>query len=306
MKSQVKISIAFFLNLFFSIFEFLGGLFTGSVSILSDSIHDFGDATSIGISLFLEKLSLKKPNNRYTYGYIGFSILGAIITSSILLFGSGIMIFKAVERIISPIAIDYDNMLIFAIIGVVINLFATILTHSKTSLNQKAVNLHMLEDAFGWIAVLISAIVIKITRLYIIDSIISILISIFIIVQAIKLLIQCFQMLLAKVPKNIDIDDLQSSIKELDGVLDVHHVHVWQLNEQNVFATMHVVKSGSNNAIKNDIRKKCLEFNINHLTIELEEINEVCKMHTCELNTSNDHHHCHGHNHDHYKSHHHD
>lgn len=305
MKSKVKISIAFFLNLFFAIFEFFGGIITGSVSILSDSIHDFGDATSIGISLFLEKLSVKKPNKKYTYGYIGFSILGAIITSSILLFGSGIMIFRAVERIISPIAIDYNNMLILAIIGVVINLLATILTHSKTSLNQKAVSLHMLEDAFGWIAVLISAIVIKITHLYIIDSIISILVSIFIVIQAIKLLIKCFQMLLAKVPKNIDIDNLETSIKEIKGVVDVHHVHVWQLNEQNIFATMHIVKSDADSIIKDNIRKKCLELNINHVTIELEEINEDCKMTMCELNTSNEISHCHGHTHEHCKGHHH-
>ena len=161
MKTEKNILIAFLLNISFSLFELIGGMFTNSVAIVSDAIHDFGDSISIGISYFLEKKSKKKPDNKYTYGYTRYSILGAIITNSILITGSILVIINAVERIINPTEINYDGMIIFAVFGVIINFFAAQFTKEGDSLNQKAVNLHMLEDVLGWIVVLIGAIVIQ-------------------------------------------------------------------------------------------------------------------------------------------------
>ena len=114
MKSQRNILIAFLLNLFFSILEFFGGLLTNSISIISDSIHDFGDSLSIGISYILEKKSKKKPDNIYTYGYMRFSILGAIITNTILIIGSLFVIINSIKRIVKPVTINYNGMLIIA------------------------------------------------------------------------------------------------------------------------------------------------------------------------------------------------
>ena len=114
-KSESNILIAFILNLFFSVFEFLGGIFTNSIAIISDSIHDLGDAISIGISYFLEKKSKKKPDNKYTYGYIRYSTLGALITNVILIVGSVLVIYSAVERFINPVEINYNGMIVFAI-----------------------------------------------------------------------------------------------------------------------------------------------------------------------------------------------
>ena len=190
MKTKRNIFIAFILNLSFSIFELVGGFLTGSVSIFSDAIHDFGDATSIGASYFLEKLSNKKPNKKYTFGYARFSVLGGSITTFILLISSTIVIYNAVLRIINPIEINYNAMLIFAIIGLVVNLIATYFTHGGHSINQKAVNLHMLEDVLGWLVVLIGAIVIKFTAFYIIDPILSIIVALFVIFNSMKNLIQ--------------------------------------------------------------------------------------------------------------------
>ena len=119
MKSENKIFIAFILNLCFSIFEFIGGIISGSVAISSDAIHDFGDALSIGTAYFLEKVSNRKPNEKYTYGYLRFSVLGGIITTFILLISSFIVIYNAILKIITPTVIDYNGMLIFAIIGLV-------------------------------------------------------------------------------------------------------------------------------------------------------------------------------------------
>ena len=157
-NSKKKILLAFLLNLCFSAIELIGGFVTGSISILSDSVHDFGDALSIGLSYFFEKKSKNNSNQLYTYGYAKYSILGSVITTLVLLCGSAAIIIEAIQRLIAPIAIQYDGMIILAIIGVSVNIIATVLTKGGNSSNQKAVNLHMMEDVFGWLAVLIGAI----------------------------------------------------------------------------------------------------------------------------------------------------
>ena len=161
MKTDKNIFVAFFLNISFSIIELFGGLFTNSIAILSDAIHDFVDALSIGISYFLEKKSKKEPDNIYTYGYIRYSILGALITTVILITGSIFVIINALIRLFNPVTINYDGMLILSIIGIIFNLLAAYMTKEGDSLNQKSVNLHMLEDVFGWIVVLIGSLLIK-------------------------------------------------------------------------------------------------------------------------------------------------
>ena len=169
MKIEKNILIAFLLNFFFSIFELIGGILTNSISIISDSIHDFADSISIGISYILEKISKKKPNKKYTYGYLRYSVLGAVITTTILLFGSILVIYNAIKRIINPVEVNYSGMIIFALVGVIINFIAAKVTKHGHSLNQKSVNLHMLEDVFGWIIVLIGAIIMKFTDISIIS-----------------------------------------------------------------------------------------------------------------------------------------
>jgi len=139
MKSEKNIFIAFILNFAFSIFEFVGGILTGSVAILSDAVHDVGDAISIGASFFLEKKSKKQPDEKYTYGYGRYSVIGSVITTLILLVGSLIVIYNAIGRIISPAEINYNGMIIFALVGVCVNFFAALFTRHGDSLNQKAV-----------------------------------------------------------------------------------------------------------------------------------------------------------------------
>ncbi len=295
MKTKSKIFIAFILNLLFSIFEFFGGIITGSIAIMSDSIHDFGDATSIGTAFFLEKLSDKKPNNKYTYGYARFSVLGALITTLILLISSVIVIYNAILRIISPIAIDYDGMLIFAIVGLIVNIVATCFTHGGKSLNQKAVNLHMLEDVLGWLIVLIGAFVIKLTNIYIIDPILSVFVALFVTITAIKNLIEITQIFLIKTPKNVDIDDIVKHIKELDGVIDAHHIHVWSIDGETNLATLHLVVNEYDKNIKDKVKKELSEHGISHVTIEMETENENCKKKACEIKQKEHHSHCHHH-----------
>ena len=298
MKSVRNIFIAFILNLAFSIFEFVGGFFTGSVAILSDAVHDIGDAISIGISLLLEKKSKKEPNNKFTYGYTRYSVIGSVITTLILLFGSVMVTINAVVRIINPSPINYNGMIVFAVVGVVVNFIAALLTSRGESLNQRAVNLHMLEDVLGWVVVLIGAIVMRFTDFYLIDPIMSICVSSFIFINAVNNLTDAVSLFLEKTPKGIDINEIKEHVSNIDEVINVHHIHVWSLDGINNYATLHVVTSGDPHKVKEKIREELEEHNICHVTLELESPEEQCHEENCRIDTEHisGHHHHHHHN----------
>ena len=299
MKTEKNILIAFLLNLTFSVFEFLGGVFTGSVAIVSDAIHDIGDAASIGVAFLLEKKSKRQPDEKYTYGYARYSVIGGVITMLILLFGSVMVIYNAVLRIVNPAEINYNGMIVFAVIGVGVNLAAALFTREGDSLNQKAVNLHMLEDVLGWIVVLIGAVVMKFTDFAIIDPLMSMGVAIFILINAIKNLKEVLELFLEKTPHGIEIHELEEHLLEIPGVLGVHHIHVWSMDGQSNYATMHVVANGDAHEIKHKIRDELREHGIGHATLELESEGEHCHEEHChvDMGHSSGHHHHHHHHH---------
>ena len=283
MKTERNIFFAFILNLAFSVFEFIGGVFTGSVAIISDAIHDLGDALSIGISYFLEKKSKKQPDAKYTYGYARYSPLGGFITTLILLVGSGVMIYNAITRIITPKEINYNGMIIFAVVGVIVNFSAALFTREGGSLNQKAVNLHMLEDVLGWVVVLIGAVVMRFTDFWLLDPIMSIAVSVFILYNAIGNLKEIAELFLEKAPHNIEVAEIKEHIGEIEGVLDVHHIHLWSMDGERNYATMHIVTDSEPQKIKEKIREELEEHGIGHVTIEIETSLELCHEKTCHL-----------------------
>ncbi len=278
-KTEKNILIAFILNLSFSVFELFGGFFTKSVAILSDSVHDLGDALSIGLSFFLERKSNKKADDIYTYGYKRYSVLGSLITTVILLTGSILVIIGSVKRIIHPVEINYDGMLIFAVIGLIVNAFAAWFTREGDSLNQKSVNLHMFEDVLGWAVVLAGSLIMKFTDIKIIDPIMSICVSVFIGVNAFKFLKEVLDLFLIKVPDNINLDKIKEHISEIDGVIDIHHIHIWSIDGNNNCATMHAVVKDKD--VKQKIKDEFKEFGISHTIIEIEDENEVCNEIEC-------------------------
>ena len=295
MKTDKNILIAFILNLGFSIFEFIGGTITNSVAIISDSIHDIGDAMSIGISYFLEKVSKRKPDKKYTYGYARYSVIGSLITTVILTIGSILVMISAINRIINPEEINYNGMILFGIIGVVVNFLAVYFTKSGESLNQKVVNLHMLEDVFGWIVVLIGAIVMKFTNIKLLDPILSILVAIFISINALKNLKVIIDLFLVKTPKDINVEEIKEHLLKIEGVKDIHHIHIWSLDGYNNYATIHIVEDGNNKELKKLVKQELKECNIFHTTIELEKIGEECLEKNCEVNMDKKHNHLHHH-----------
>lgn len=301
MKTEHNILIAFILNLSFSVFEFIGGMVTGSVAIVSDAVHDVGDAASIGISYFLEKKSKKKPDETYTYGYVRYSVLGGLVTTMILLCGSAVMIYNAIRRLVVPSEIHYDGMILFAVIGAAVNLCAAFFTRDGDSLNQKAVNLHMLEDVLGWVVVLVGAVVMRFTDFALLDPIMSLGVSLYILIHALGNLKQIGDLFLEKAPHSIQISQIKEHLGEIPGVLDVHHIHLRSLDGQSAIATMHVVTDEDPHAMKHAIREELSHHGIAHVTIEIETSAEHCHEKQChvELQTASghSHHHHHGHSH---------
>ena len=295
MKTEKNILIAFILNLTFSIFEFIGGIFTGSVAIISDAIHDIGDAASIGVAFFLEKKSKKQPDAVYTYGYTRYSVIGSAVTTLILLFGSILVIYHAIKRLIAPIEIHYNGMIIFAIVGVCVNLGAALVTRKGDSLNQKAVNLHMLEDVLGWIVVLLGAIFMRLTDIAIMDPLMSIGVAAFIMIHAIRNLGDVLDILLEKAPHAVNVAEWKEHIRGIDGVLDVHHIHVWSMDGYHHYATMHIVTNDEPQEIKSKVREELRAHGIGHVTLEIEREGEHCHEESClvDVTVSSDHHHHH-------------
>ena len=303
MKTQRNILIAFILNLVFSVFELFGGLFTGSVAIMSDAVHDLGDAVSIGVSYFLERKSKKAPDQSHSYGYGRYSVLGAAITNLILLVGSAFVIYQAVMRLIAPVEIHAQGMVWLALLGAAMNLAATWFTRSGESMNEKAVNLHMLEDVLGWLVVLIGAVVIRITDFWRIDPLMSIAVALFILYHALTGMGRVLDVFMEKTPDGIDVDELIHHIQHIDHVEDVHHLHIWSLDGMNHCATVHI-RAGKCDAValKAAVREEFEEHGVAHVTVELEEAGENCGNTHCEpakqlTHGHHHHHHHHGHHH---------
>lgn len=283
MKTEKNILWAFILNLSFSVFEYIGGIITGSVAIISDAVHDIGDAISIGAAFVFERKSKKKPNETYTYGYTRFSVLGSVITTFILLVGAVWVMYKSVLRMMCPCEINYNSMIVFAIVGVCVNLFAALLTRDGDSLNQKSVNLHMLEDVLGWIVVLLGAVVMRFTDLYILDPLMSMGVAIFIFICAAKNLKEALPIFLERVPRGISLDEIKKHICEIEGVADVHHIHIWSIDGHSHSATMHIAAKGDAHCLKEKVRAELKEHGISHATLEFEEENEPCSEAHCHI-----------------------
>ncbi len=297
MKTQRNILIAFILNSAFSVFEFVGGVITGSVAILSDAVHDVGDAASIGLSYFLERKSKKRPDENYTYGYMRYSVIGSVITTAILIVGSLAVIYNAVVRIINPVEINYNGMIVFALVGAGVNFLAAYFTREGDSLNQKAVNLHMLEDVLGWIVVLLGAIIMRFTDVKIIDPIMSMCVAVFILFNAIKTLKEAVDLFLEKIPEGISVNEIKAHLCEIGGICDVHHIHIWSMDGCNNYATMHIVTDEDGADIKHKVRHELEHHGIAHVTIEIERTDEHCHERNCSIRHTHKagHHHHHHH-----------
>lgn len=281
-----NIKVAFFLNLAFTIIEFVGGILTNSVAILSDAVHDLGDSFSLGLSWYFQKISKKPRNKNFTYGYKRFSLLGAVINSVILLAGSIVILIHAVPRLFNPQQPDVKGMLLLAVLGVVVNGAAVLRLRKGISLNEKVVSLHLLEDVLGWLAVLLGAGVMCFFDAPIIDPILSIAISLFILINVHKNIRQSMRIILQGSPESVNPEEVESSILAISDIDSIHDVHIWSADGEYNILTVHIVLKTSQSmeelqGLKTEIRKKLLTLGIQHSTIEFETVDEHCGMENC-------------------------
>lgn len=280
--SGKNIAIAFFLNLLFSIIEFAGGLLTNSVAILSDALHDLGDSISLGLAWYMQKISRKKPDNKYTYGYKRFTILSAIINSVILLTGSIFVLYESTKRIFTPAETDSRGMFLLAILGIIVNGIAVIRLKKGDSLNERVVSLHMLEDVLGWVAVLIGSVIMMIFDLPIIDPILSVAISMYIIFNVYRNLKSALRIILQGKPSEINEQVITAALMNLPNVSGLHDLHIWSLDSEYTILTVHLIvkddiKKDEQQALRSTAHNILKEIGVQHSTIEIESKSESCE-----------------------------
>jgi len=284
-----NIKTAFFLNLAFTIVEIIGGFYTNSLAIMSDAVHDLGDSLSLGMSWYFQKLSNKEANKKYSYGYGRFSLLGAIINSIVLIVGSVFIISEAIPRIINPEEADATGMMWLAILGIIVNGAAVLKLKKGSSINERVVSLHFIEDVLGWVAVLIASVVMQFWDVPILDPILSLGIAGYILFNVYKNIKDAFSIILQSVPNQISSDEIKEFIKlTIDEVEDIHDFHVWTLDGEYHIVTIHItIKSKEfswlkNKEIKEKIKKILYDnFHLEHITLELESFLEDCDYKSC-------------------------
>ena len=298
---QSGITMAFWLNLLFSIIELAGGILTNSSAILADAFHDFMDAVAIGISVWMEKISGRQRTPKFSYGYKRFSLLSALGLSLFLLFGAAAMILTAIKSIAHQQVVNSIGMLWLAVLGLLINGYAFLKiknnsghTHMHNhshghshgeNHNRRAIMLHLLEDVLGWAAVLIGSLVIYITGWYWIDGLLALCIAFFISYNAVRNLISTLKVLLQSVPENVNMQNLSLELAKINNIKNIHDLHVWSLDGSYNIGSLHVLINDSSLINDGKINSKITEVmhkhHVQHTTIQFETSIENCKLIDC-------------------------
>lgn len=272
-ETSKKMMIVFSLNLFFSAVEFIFGFLFNSIAIMTDAVHDLGDALSIGLAGYFERISTKEANERYSFGHQRFSLLGALITSIILIGGSTVVLMNAVPRLLSPEPVNHEGMFWLSIAAIAANGFSAWLMSRGSSNNESLINLHMMEDVLGWIGVLLVSIILNFTDWYFLDPLLSIGIAAFIIYKTWPLFKETIEIFLEATPKEFSRNDIEEKVLSIEGVTNVSHLHVWSIdgNEHAMTITISTGMDDINEleSIKDKVRNNLSDYAIHHSTIEI-------------------------------------
>lgn len=274
-RKMNNILLTFSLNAGFSVLEFFGGLYTNSVAIMSDALHDFGDSLALLFSYFADRISHREANEKYTFGYKRFSLVSALLNGIILLVGSIFVIREAIEQLDTPEIIKPEGMLVLAIVGIAVNSFAAYRLSKDEGLNVKMLMYHLLEDLLGWAAVLIVSVILLFKPWYILDSVLSILISLIILRGVLKNLIKVGKIFVQHFPEELERENLLKRIKSYTGVKDVHYLQGWSLDESTINVTLHVVvdedmRMGEADKLREQVEKFLQEAKVAMWTIQME------------------------------------
>lgn len=273
MKSSKNMTIAFLLNFSFAIIEFIFGLLFHSSAVLADAIHDTGDALAIGLSTLFEKISTKKEDREYTLGYKRYSLLGALLTSVILLVGSTLVIVENVPKLFAPERVNYDGMLVLGIFAIVVNTAASRVVSHGHSHNESILSLHFLEDILGWLAVILVSLILRFTDWYFLDPLLSLVIAGFILSKALPKFWENIQIFLDHVPSDVDLSQLYQEIAALENVRAITQLNVWTTDGLEKYAMLHICLENPNLLAETQVvlRQKLLAHGIAKVTIQTDE-----------------------------------
>ena len=266
------------LKLLLTITEGLGGWFSGSLSLLSDALHNLNDVLSIVISWFAVKMAEKEHDKKNTFGYRRATIIAAVINATLLIIMSLFLFREAYFKFIQPEKINALLVIVIAAIGIVLNAVAVYLLHKSSGddLNMRAVYLHFLSDALSSVGVMVGGIVIYYFDAYWIDPSLTVMIGLYILKESYEILKESANILMQGTPKTVDIDEIAEELEKMDAIKNIHHVHIWALDEHTLFFEAHV-------NLQNDIWVSELSaiyekleqvlkghFGVTHLTIQFE------------------------------------
>ena len=277
---------AFLLNFIFTLIEIAGGLWTNSVAILADALHDAGDSLALLLAWYLQKASVKERDQRFSYGYGRLSLLAALINGVVLLAGSIVVIVHVIPRLFEPQIVDETGMFWLALLGIAFNGFAFWRNRSSQSLNAKMVNWHLLEDVLGWTVVLAGSIVMHFGDYPWLDPLMALGVTLFILWNVFKSLGRVTKIFLQSNPEGVDLSAIENELRALNNVEDIHDVHAWSLDGKYHVLSLHVVISQITDQqslvlLKNQIRDQLHKMGIEHSTIEFELPTEACVLENC-------------------------
>ncbi len=275
--SRWRLLLSIGLNLLISVAEIIGGLLSGSLALLSDAVHNLNDTASLGISYAARRLTLRRPNARKTFGYRRAEIIGAFVNLVTLVVIALFLIKEAIDRLLVPQTIDGTLMLTVAIIGLVANVLTALLLHrdARHSLNIQSAFLHIVSDAVSSVAVILGGIAILMFDVYWIDPVITIGIALYIAYLSLKLLRQTTHILMEGTPENLNPGHIAADLRQMAYVRDVHHVHIWHLDEHHLAFEAHIVIDEADlprmEQIKRSLKERLLHrYGIGHVTLEFE------------------------------------
>ena len=285
-EREARVRFAAFLNLTFTIIEFIGGFWTNSLAIFSDALHDFGDSIALLVSWLFERGAKKSPDAKYTFGYQRLSLFSALFSASLLIGGSIVILFQAIPRLFNPEPVNAFGMVGIAVIGISFNGAGFFLLKKGKSLNEKVLSWHLLEDVLGWVGILVGGVIIYFWKFYLIDPIMTVALTAFILYNVTKNLREAVNILLQGVPKHINLEAVKQDIKTIKGVIGIHDIHIWSLEGETDVLTAHVVLDDETlkkqpEQTKHVIKETLQIHHIEHSTIELES-KYLCVGTVCE------------------------
>jgi len=289
-NTNLPFVIGITLNLAYVLLQIIVGLRVNSLSLLSDAGHNFLDVSGLAFSLLAFKLTRSKATERLTYGYKKSSILIALLNTVILLLSIGAIGYEALLRFKNPEPLDGITVAWIALIGIFINGISALFffREKDRDINIKSAFLHLLSDAVISLGLVVGGVIIYYTHYYWVDSLLSTLICLVILWSTWNLLKSSLHLSLDGVPDDIELDEIKSMIRSMEGVEDLHHIHVWAISTKENALTGHLVIADNLsvdriNEIRREIRERLLNLNISHATLEIETVNYQCSHEHCDL-----------------------